>query len=109
YGLRQTEFVSIIAKGLIYIQAHYSLINLLFILPLIVLALGFLGLGPLTVMVLVAGIVSGMELPYSPELIVLSITSGSVLANLLSPVVMPVIMLSSLNGWSLFFYGIKNN
>src|SRR5699024_4132819 len=91
YGLRQTEFVSIIAKGLTYMQAHYSLINPLFILPLIVLALGFLGLGPLTVMVLVAGIVSGMELPYSPELIVLSITSGSVLANLLSPVVMPVI------------------
>src|SRR5699024_3816274 len=61
YGLRQTEFESIIAKGLTYMQAHYSLINPLFILPLIVLALGFLGLGPLTVMVLVAGIVSGME------------------------------------------------
>jgi len=71
--------------------------------------LGFLGLGPLTVMVLVAGILDSMALPYPPELIVLAITSGSVLSILLSPVIMPLIVLSASNGLSLFTNGIKFN
>lgn len=109
YGLRQTEFANIVVNGLTFIQEHFSFINPLFLLPFIVIILGLLGLGPLTVMVLVAGILGGMDLPYPPELIVLSVTSGSVISILISPVIMPVIVLSASNGLSLFTNGFKFN
>ena len=50
-----------------------------------------------------------MDLPYPPELIVLAVTSGSVISILISPVIMPVIVLSASNGLSLFTNGIKFN
>lgn len=109
FGLRQTNFASAIVDGLYFMQHHVPLINPLFLLPFIVIILGFVGLGPLTVMVLVAGILSGLDLPYPPELVVLAVTSGSVISILISPVVMPVIMLSASNGLSLFTNGIKFN
>lgn len=72
-------------------------INFLWILPLIVLMLGFLGVGPLSVTVLIAGIVLSIYLPYEPELIVLAMTLGSALSILLSPIVIPTILLSGVN------------
>src|SRR5699024_4049686 len=95
--------------GLNYMQEHLPWLNALYLLPLIVVLLGFIGLGPLTVMVLVAGILHSLALPYPPELIVLAITSGSVISIILSPVIMPLIIISSLNGLSLFTNGIKYN
>ena len=71
--------------------------------------LGFIGLGPLTVMVLVAGILESMSFSYPPELLVLALTSGSVISILISPIVMPVIILSASNGLSLYTNGIKFN
>src|SRR5690625_2545616 len=109
YGLQQTEFANIVVGGLDYMQAHFPLINPLFLLPFIVIILGFLGLGPLTVMVLVAGILSSMDLPYPPELVVLAVTSGSVISILISPVIMPVLVLSASNRLSLFTNGMKFN
>lgn len=109
YGLNQTDFASIVVDGLYYTQALFPFINLLYLLPFIVIILGFFSLGPLTVMVLVAGILESLSLPYPPELIVLAITSGSVISILLSPVVMPVIVLSAANGLGLFTNGIKFN
>ncbi|MEI3606106.1 hypothetical protein SPD48_10415 [Pseudogracilibacillus sp. SE30717A] len=109
FALRQTGFAPTIVNSLHFLQDTIPFINPLFLLPFIVIILGFFGLGPLTVMVLVAGILSGMELPYSPELIVLSITSGSVISILISPVIMPVIALSASNGLSMFTNGIKFN
>lgn len=109
FGLRQTEFASTVVSGLNVMQEYFPIINPLFLLPFIVIILGFFGLGPLTVMVLVAGILSGMNLPYPPELIVLAVTSGSVISILISPVIMPVIVLSASNGLSLFTNGLKFN
>lgn len=109
FGLRQTNFTNSIVNSLNLMQEHFPLINPLFLLPFIVIFLGFFGLGPLTVMVLVAGILSSMDLPYPPELIVLAVTSGSVISILISPVIMPVIVLSASNGLSLFTNGIKFN
>ncbi|MGM8212287.1 hypothetical protein ACLIBH_05750 [Virgibacillus sp. W0430] len=109
YGLNQTEFATVVVEGLYYTQNHLPFINLLYLLPFIVIILGFFSLGPLTVMVLVAGILESLSLPYPPELIVLAITSGSVISILLSPVVMPVIILSAANGLGLFTNGIKFN
>lgn len=109
YGLRQTDFANIVVNGFNAVENFIPFINPLFLLPFIVIILGMVGLGPLTVMVLVAGILSSLNLPYPPELIVLSITSGSVISILTSPVIMPVITLSASNGLSLFTNGIKFN
>lgn len=109
YGLNQTNFSTIVVSGLNYSQEIFPFINVLYLLPFIIIFLGFIGLGPLTVMVLVAGILESMSFPYPPELIVLAVTSGSVLSILLSPLIMPVIVLSSANGLSLFTNGVKFN
>lgn len=84
-------------------------LNFLWILPLIVLLFGFFGLGPLTVMVLIAGIVKSIHLPYPPELIVLAMTLGSSLSVLISPLVIPVLFLSSVNGISPVQNSVKQN
>lgn len=109
YALNQTSFAINVVAGLNAVENAVSWLNPLFLLPFIVMILGFFGLGPLTVMVLVAGILDSMTLPYPPELIVLAITSGSVLSILLSPVIMPLIVLSAVNGLGLFTNGIKFN
>lgn len=109
YGLNQTDFGITVIAGIQYTQEAVPFINFLYLLPFIVIFLGFLGLGPLTVMVLVAGLLENISLPYPPELIVLAITSGSVISILLSPVIMPVIVLSASNGLSLFKNGIQFN
>ncbi|MFZ3577180.1 hypothetical protein [Virgibacillus sp. DJP39] len=108
-GLNQTGFGTAFIAGVQYVQSVFPFINFLYFLPFIVIFLGFIGLGPLTVMVLVAGLLQNVALPYPPELIVLTITSGSVISILLSPVIMPVIVLSASNGLSLFKNGIQFN
>lgn len=109
YSLNQTSFAENVVGGLNAIENVVSWLNPLYLLPFIVIILGLMGLGPLTVMVLVAGILESLNLPYPPELIVLSITSGSVISILISPVLMPLIVLSDSNGLNLFTNGIKSN
>ncbi|KGP70838.1 hypothetical protein [Pontibacillus yanchengensis] len=83
--------------GMFYVADAVPFLNFLWILPLIVVLLGFIGLGPLTVIVLVSGILEGVSLPYPPEVIVIGITSGSVISIMLSPLILPVIVLSTTN------------
>lgn len=109
YALNQTNFSKITVESLTYVQESLPFINILSLLPFIIIFLGFAGLGPLTVMVLVAGILESMSFPYPAELIVLAVTSGSVISILISPLIMPVIVLSSANGLSLFTNGFKFN
>lgn len=109
YSLNQTDFAENVVGGLNAIENNVSWLNPLYLLPFIVIVLGLMGLGPLTVMVLVAGILKSLNLPYPPELIVLAITSGSVISILISPVLMPLIVLSDSNGLNLFTNGIKSN
>lgn len=104
YALNQSTFGLYVINSLNVLTELVPVLNILFLIPFIVIFLGFIGLGPLPVIVLVAGILNGVALPYPPELIVLAITSGSVISIILSPLVMPVIILSSLNGLS----GIRN-
>src|SRR5699024_11490835 len=92
-----------------YMQEQVPFLNALYFLPFIVIILGFLSLGPLTVMVLVAGILEGMSLPYPSELIVLAVTSGSVISILISPLIMPVIVLSAVNRLPLVTNGLRFN
>ncbi len=86
-----------------FIEAMYELsekiasINFLTILPFIVIILGFVGLSPLTVMVLLGEIIRQISLPYPPDLLLLSLTLGSCLTIMLSPLGIPVIVLSSEN------------
>lgn len=109
YALNQTNFAVNVVDGINFVEGQISWLNPLYLLPFIVIILGLLGLGPLTVMVLVAGILKSLALPYPPELIVLAITSGSVISVLISPMIMPLIILSTTNGLSLFTNGIKFN
>lgn len=109
YALNQTNFSTMTVESLAYIQGILPFVNILSLLPFIIIFLGFVGLGPLTVMVLVAGILESMSFPYPPELIVLSVTSGSVISILISPLIMPVIVLSTANKLSLFTNGFKFN
>ncbi|WP_188454250.1 hypothetical protein [Virgibacillus oceani] len=103
-ALNQTDFAAIVIDGIYSLKESLPLINVLYFLPFMVIILGFFGLGPLTVMVLVGGILGSLDLPYQPELIVLTVTSGSAISILLSPLIMPIIALSGVNGLG----GLKN-
>ena len=109
YSLNQTNFAVNVVEGINTLESYVSWLNPLYLLPFIVIILGMLGLGPLTVMVLVAGILNSLSLPYPPELIVLAITSGSVISILISPLILPLIVLSAANGLSSFTNGVKFN
>ncbi|QQK77333.1 hypothetical protein HUG15_18285 [Salicibibacter cibarius] len=86
-----------------------TFIHMFWLLPFLVIFLGFIGLGPLTVMVLVGGIFQGVNLPYPPELIVLSLTLGSAITVFLSPFILPLIVLSQSNHLALWKNGLKFN
>ncbi|MFB4474081.1 hypothetical protein ACDI16_14265 [Oceanobacillus caeni] len=109
YALNQTSFAQMVVDGIYSLQELIPFLNILYFLPFIIIILGFFGLGPLTVMVLVAGILESIHLPYARELVVLAITSGSTISILLSPLIMPVIVLSSENGLSALKNGIRFN
>ncbi|GAB4073859.1 hypothetical protein GCM10028778_13620 [Barrientosiimonas marina] len=109
FGLNQMGIGTVIVDGIYALQEFVPFINILYFLPLIVIVLGFMGLGPLTVMVLVAGILEDISLPYPPELVVLAVTSGSAISILVSPLLMPVIVLSDTNGLSPLKNGFKHN
>src|SRR5699024_3924095 len=107
YSLNQTNFAVNVVEGINTLESYVSWLNPLYLLPFIVIILGMLGLGPLTVMVLVAGILNSLSLPYPPELIVLSITSASVISIFVSRLVLPLVVLSAANGFSSFTNGVK--
>ncbi|MCH4826412.1 hypothetical protein [Planococcus halocryophilus] len=104
YILNQSNVGTYVINGMNFLTGIIPLLNILFLLPFIVILLGFIGLGPLPVIVLVTGILEAIPFPYPPELVVLAVTSGSVISIILSPFVMPVIILSSVNGLS----GVRN-
>ncbi|KIL48380.1 hypothetical protein [Jeotgalibacillus campisalis] len=104
-AVNQSGYGDYIVDGLFYVTEAIPFVNFLWILPFVVIILGFIGLGPLTVIVLVSGILQGVEVPYPPELIVLGITSGSVISIMLSPLILPTIVLSAVNRLSI----VKNS
>lgn len=104
FALNQSNVGGYVINGMNFLTEIVPFLNILFLIPFVVIFLGFIGLGPLPVIVLVTGVLEGVSFPYPPELVVLAITSGSVISIILSPFVMPVIILSSVNGLS----GIRN-
>ncbi|PWA10032.1 hypothetical protein DCC39_12145 [Pueribacillus theae] len=98
-----------VMEGIYHWTENIPGLNFLWVLPFIVVFLGFFGIGPLTVMVIIAGIVKSIHLPYPPELIVLTMTLGSAISIMFSPVIIPVIFLSSINGQSPIENSIKQN
>ncbi|WP_053220060.1 hypothetical protein [Virgibacillus senegalensis] len=109
YAVNESGAGNYLVEGLFYLEDTVPFLNFLVILPFTTIFLGFLGLGPLTVIVLVAGILQNVEMPYPPELVVLSLTSGSVISVLLSPVILPIIILSATNGLSILKNGFRFN
>ncbi|WP_236561098.1 hypothetical protein [Pontibacillus sp. HMF3514] len=108
-AVNQSGYGKYIIDGLFYVTEALPFLNFLWVLPFVVILLGFIGLGPLTVIVLVSGILQGVDLPYPPEIIVLGITSGSVISIMLSPLILPSIILSSLNRISIVKNGLLFN
>lgn len=98
-----------VTQGVYHLTENTIGLNFLWVLPMIVLSFGFVGMGPIPVMVLIAGIIKSIQLPYPPELIVLAMTLGSTLSILLSPLVIPVILLSGLNGMSPLANSFREN
>ncbi|SFJ79801.1 hypothetical protein SAMN04487936_104232 [Halobacillus dabanensis] len=108
-AVNQSGYGEYIIDGLFYVSDAVPFLNFLWVLPFVVIILGFIGLGPLTVIVLVSGILQGVELPYPPEIVVLGITSGSVISIMLSPLILPSIILSSVNRLSIVKNGLLFN
>lgn len=108
-AVNQSGYGEYIIDGLFYVTESVPFLNFLWVLPFVVILLGFIGLGPLTVIVLVSGILQGVDLPYPPEIIVLGITSGSVISIMLSPLILPSIILSSVNRLSIIKNGLLFN
>ncbi|TGB04952.1 hypothetical protein [Halobacillus salinus] len=108
-SVNQSGYGKYIIDGLFYVTDAVPFLNFLLVLPFVVIILGFIGLGPLTVIVLVSGILQGVELPYPPEIVVLGITSGSVISIMLSPLILPSIILSSVNKLSIIKNGLLFN
>ncbi|WP_139311323.1 hypothetical protein [Bacillus sp. MRMR6] len=84
-------------------------INLYMLLPFLMLLLGFAGLGPLTSMILVGGLLLNLPIPFTPELLVLSLTVGSAISTMMSPIGVSVIMLSTNGHVGKFTLSIKSN
>lgn len=101
--------------GRIFIETIYGWteligwLNFLTVLPLIILIVGFLGLSPLTMMVLLGEIIQSIELPYATDLILLSLTLGSSLAIMLSPLGIQAIILSNENKRTPLENSLKEN
>lgn len=108
-AVEQSGYGQYLVDGIFFLTDAIPFLNFLWVLPFVVILLGFIGLGPLTVIVLVSGILQGVELPYPPEIVVLGITSGSVISIMLSPLILPVIVLSASNGLSILKNGIRFN
>ncbi|MGR9047533.1 hypothetical protein ACQ4XT_02610 [Halobacillus faecis] len=108
-AVNQSGYGEYIIDGLFYVTDSVPFLNFLWVLPFVVIILGFIGLGPLTVIVLVSGILQGVDLPYPPEIVVLGITSGSVISIMLSPLILPSIILSSVNKLSIIKNGLMFN
>jgi len=85
------------------------LVNILFLLPWIIVGLSFMGLTPLTNMVLLGGIIQSIHLPYPPELVAFSMTVGSMMGHVLSPITVAAVVLSAANGKSTWFNSIRSN
>src|SRR5699024_10202552 len=108
-ALNQTNFAENVVNGLYELQSKIPFLNVLYLLPVIIIILGLFSLGPLTIMVLVAVYLEQMAIPFPPELIVLAITSGSAISIVISPLIMPVIVLSASNRLSLWKNGLQFN
>lgn len=109
YALNASGWGQIVVESIYQLTDGIPGFNFLWVLPLIVVMLGLMGLSPLTVMVLLGGIVQSIDLPYPPELILLSLTMGSVITILLSPLVIPVIIISNENGRTPWQNAFKSN
>ncbi|MCP3028537.1 hypothetical protein [Halobacillus sp. A5] len=108
-ALNLSGWGEIMIDGILVMEETIPFVNILTLLPFIPMVLSFFGIGPLPVLVLVGGVLQHVSLPYPPELLVLSITSGSVISALLSPFILPAIVLSSENGLSIFKNGFQFN
>lgn len=107
-ALESSGWGRLIVEGLYHFTGNNGL-GFLLLLPFMILALGLIGMPPLPSMVIVGSVISGIHLPYPPDLIVLALSIGSVLSVLISPFAVPVILLSGANQQSPFINSFRQN
>jgi hypothetical protein len=78
-------------------------------LTCMIILMGFLGLPPIPGMILVSGILTDLPVGVMPELITLSLLVGVVITLLIAPVTVPLLLISSLNGFSMWQNGFRWN
>ncbi|WP_227937191.1 hypothetical protein [Alkalihalobacillus deserti] len=108
YTVKVSELGVLLIEAMNFISS-FAFINLYMLFPFLMILLGFLGLGPLTSMILVGGLLQNVPIDFIPELFVLSITMGSAMSTMLSPVSVPVVMLSSLSTRGKWEVSVGNN
>ncbi|WP_218970534.1 hypothetical protein [Alkalihalobacterium alkalinitrilicum] len=96
-SINESRAGQILIEEIYHLIINYNFINFLVILPFLIVLFAFFGLPASASMVLVGGILQGVLLPYSPEAIVLSLTLGNVIGVLISPFMIPGVLLSSVN------------
>lgn len=107
--------LNITGSGEAFVQLVYEAttglpwMNFLWMLPFFVLLMGYMGLSPMTAMVLIGGILQSIQLPYPPELIVFALTLGSAMAFVSSPFMVAVILLGSHNGRTIMQNSLYGN
>jgi hypothetical protein len=109
YTMRTSEVGSSLFTWIYDQASSVPWLDFLFVLPLFILFLGLMGISPMTIMVLLSGLLLNVSLPYPPELVVLSLGLGNALCLMLSPFTVTVVMMSSANDKPLYENSIKLN
>ncbi|PAV28392.1 hypothetical protein CIL05_17315 [Virgibacillus profundi] len=105
----QVSDIGIYIADVLNLLTSSPLINLYMLLPFLMVLLGFVGLGPLTSMVLVGGLINSLSIDFIPELLVLSLTVGSAISIMMSPIGVSVIMLSTVSNIGKLELSLKSN
>ena len=109
YAMNDSGWSKAVVSSIYSFTDQMHLVNMLFLLPLIIVVLSFLGLSPLNNMVLLGGIIQSIHLPYPPEIVAFSMTVGSLMGHVLSPITVAAVMLSAANGKSAWFNSVRSN
>ncbi|MEH7246867.1 hypothetical protein V7114_08820 [Neobacillus niacini] len=108
-SLEASGWGEVLVNNIFDFTSQYEAANILIILPLIITSLGCIGIPPSGSIILVAGLIQNITFSYSNGTILLALTFGTVLSVLLSPLSVPGVLLSTINGLRPWENSIKNN
>lgn len=96
-------------KELYMLSTEHILFNLLLFFPLIITFFGMIGIPPSASMIMVVEFVNKLPYDYSNSTVLLSLTLGTAISVLISPIAVPGVLLSSINGQRPWQNSIQKN